>query len=109
DNINLGKLNETSLTDEDMVKIDVIENEDLDTAYKNIINELKNKSQSHEEKQHRNALTKKDDYYRLFRTYLVLSLIFTNGFVIFLFTSNTITRYFSTYDYSGTYNPYLAF
>ncbi|CAG8843137.1 15475_t:CDS:1, partial [Gigaspora margarita] len=65
---------------------------------------------NYEEKQHRHALTKKDDYYKLFRTYLVLSWIFTNSFVIFLFTSNTFTRYFSTYDYfSGAYNPYLAF
>ncbi|CAG8524650.1 9001_t:CDS:2 [Gigaspora margarita] len=110
DNINLGNLNGALLNKEDMVKIDVIEDEDLNAAYMKIINELKNKGQSHEEKQHRNALTKKNDYYRLFRTYLVLLWIFTNGFVILLFTSNTFTRYFSTYDYySGAYNPYLAF
>ncbi|RIB15702.1 hypothetical protein C2G38_2247484 [Gigaspora rosea] len=110
DNINLGNLNGTSLTEEkDAVKI-VIKDEDLDDAYLNIVNELNNKDQSHVEKRHRNAFMKKDDYYRLFRTYLVLSWIFTNGFVIFLFTSNTFTRYFSTYDYySGTYNPYLVF
>ncbi|KAF0536921.1 glycosyltransferase family 2 protein [Gigaspora margarita] len=98
----------TSLTEEeDTVKI-VIKDEDLDDAYLNIINELNNKDQSHVEKRHRNAFTKKDDYYRLFRTYLVLSWIFTTGFVIFLFTSNTFTRYFLTYDYySDTYNPYL--
>ncbi|CAG8848686.1 15788_t:CDS:2, partial [Gigaspora margarita] len=70
DNINLGNLNRTSLTEEDnTVRID-INDEDLDVTYMNIIRKLKNKDQSHKEKQHRNAFTKKDDYYRLFRTYL---------------------------------------
>ncbi|CAG8811139.1 35182_t:CDS:2 [Gigaspora margarita] len=109
DNINLENLNGASLTEEeDTVRI-VIKEKNLNVAYLNIINELRNKDQSHGEMQHRNIFTKKDDYYRLFRTYLVLSWIFTNGFVIFLFTSNTFTSYFSIYDYSSAYNPYLAF
>ncbi|KAF0366322.1 glycosyltransferase family 2 protein [Gigaspora margarita] len=74
DNINLENLNGASLTeDEDTVRI-VIKDEDLNNAYQNIINELlRSKDQSHGEKQYRNVFTKKDDYYRLFRTYLVLS------------------------------------
>ncbi|RIB03138.1 hypothetical protein C2G38_1881246, partial [Gigaspora rosea] len=86
DNINIGNLNEVLLTEEgnETVKIDVIEEEDINAVYNNIVKELKNKD--HEEKQHRNAFTKKDDNNRLFRTNLVLSWIFTNGLIIFLFT-----------------------
>ncbi|CAG8668619.1 13960_t:CDS:1, partial [Racocetra fulgida] len=110
DNINTGNLNGTLVTEEDdktTIKINVIEEEDINAAYNNIIEELKNKG--HEKKQHRNAFTKKDNYYRLFKTNLVLSWIFTNGLIIILFTSNTFSKYFSNQDYSGAYNSYLAF
>ncbi|CAG8764922.1 4188_t:CDS:1 [Racocetra fulgida] len=74
DNTNTGNLNGALVIEEDdkaTIKINVIEKEDINVAYNNIIKELKNKE--HEEKQHRNAFTKKDDYYKLFRTNLVLS------------------------------------
>ncbi|CAG8722002.1 2246_t:CDS:2, partial [Cetraspora pellucida] len=108
DNTNTGNLNdEPEEANKVTIKINVIEKEDINALYNNIIDELKIKG--HEEKQHRNALTKKDDYYRLFRTNLVLSWIFTNGLIIILFTSNTFSKYFSNQDYSGAYNSYLAF
>ncbi|KAF0508964.1 glycosyltransferase family 2 protein [Gigaspora margarita] len=47
-------------TNDKETKIDVYE--EIDMAYINIIDELKNKK--HDKKQHRNAVIKKDDYYR---------------------------------------------
>ncbi|KAF0544550.1 hypothetical protein F8M41_002695 [Gigaspora margarita] len=58
-NINLENLNGASITEEeDTVRI-VIKDKDLNDAYLNIINELRNKDQSHKEKQHRNVFTRK--------------------------------------------------
>jgi len=101
DNINSGV--QSTNDDNETIKIDIIQEDYKGAAYDNIIDELKNKKL--DEKQHRNAVLKKDDYYRLFRTNFVLSWIFTNGLIIFLFTSNTFAKYFSTHDY----NPYLVF
>ncbi|CAG8448461.1 7048_t:CDS:2 [Dentiscutata heterogama] len=99
DNINTGVL--PTEVDQETITIEIYEDEDA--AYDNIITQLKNKE--HDDKQHRNAVIKKDDYYKLFRTNFVLSWIFTNGLIIFLFTSNAFAKYFSTLDY----NPYLVF
>ncbi|CAG8835481.1 41776_t:CDS:2, partial [Gigaspora margarita] len=63
DNIHIGVL--PTNDDKEIIKIDVIEEDNKSAAYDNIIKELKNKK--YDEKQYRNAIIKKDDYYRLFR------------------------------------------
>ncbi|CAG8763535.1 43199_t:CDS:2 [Gigaspora margarita] len=74
DNINSGV--QSTNDDNEIIKIDIIQEDYKGAAYDNIINELKNKKL--DEKQHHNAVIRKDDYYRLFRTNFVLSWIFTN-------------------------------
>ncbi|CAG8725557.1 36774_t:CDS:2, partial [Racocetra persica] len=83
------------------------ERADINAAYDKITSELKVKV--HEERQHRDSSTKKDDYYKLFRTNLVLTWMFSNGFLILFFTSNTWQRYINTIYPGGAYNPYLTF
>ncbi|CAG8693238.1 15414_t:CDS:2, partial [Dentiscutata heterogama] len=91
-----------------MFKVDVpTERDDINAAYDKITNELRVKV--HKEKQHRDVATKKDDYYKLFRTNLVLAWMFSNGFLILLFTSNTWQRYVNSISPDSAYNPYLTF
>jgi chitin synthase len=91
-----------------MMQVEVpTEREDINAAYDVILRELKVKQ--HEEKQHRDAATKKDDYYKLFRTNLVLIWMFTNASLIVFFTSNTWKRYLLQHGNNGAYNPYLTF
>ncbi|CAG8657095.1 6938_t:CDS:2 [Dentiscutata erythropus] len=89
-------------------KVDVpTERDDINAAYDKITNELRIKV--HKEKQHRDVATKKDDYYKLFRTNLVLAWMFSNGFLILLFTSNTWQRYVNSTRPDSAFNPYLTF
>ncbi|CAB4432689.1 unnamed protein product [Rhizophagus irregularis] len=67
------------------------EKADVNATYDDLVNDLK--IRVIEEKQHRDAATKKDDYYKLFRTNLVLAWMFSNAFLVVLFTSNTWNRY----------------
>ncbi|CAG8514246.1 17820_t:CDS:2 [Dentiscutata erythropus] len=64
DNINTGVL--PTEVDQETITIEIYEDEDA--AYDNIITQLKNKE--HDDKQHQNAVIKKDDYYKLFRKIL---------------------------------------
>nr|CAG8579577.1 6544_t:CDS:2 [Entrophospora candida] len=83
------------------------ERKDINAAYDHLIGDLKVKVR--EEKQHRDAATKKEDFYKLFRTNLVLVWMFTNGSLIVFFTSNTWKNYVAEKNINGAYNPYLTF
>ncbi|CAJ0759201.1 6213_t:CDS:2 [Entrophospora sp. SA101] len=83
------------------------ERKDINAAYDHLISDLKVKVR--EEKQHRDAATKKEDFYKLFRTNLVLVWMFTNGSLIVFFTSNTWKNYVAEKNINGAYNPYLTF
>ncbi|KAF0426368.1 glycosyltransferase family 2 protein [Gigaspora margarita] len=112
DNGSTGNLNSAqAVTGKDgkkVFKVDVpTEREDINGAYDKITHELKVKV--HKEKEHRDVATKKDDYYKLFRTNLVIAWIFSNGFLILLFTSNTWQRYAKSFSPDSAFNPYLTF
>ncbi|RIA92349.1 glycosyltransferase family 2 protein [Glomus cerebriforme] len=84
------------------------ERHDINAIYDNLVGELKVKQ--HEVKEHRDAATKKDDYYKLFRTNLVLSWMFSNAVLIVFFTSNTWAEYIKSHSLGdASYNPYLTF
>ncbi|PKK65679.1 glycosyltransferase family 2 protein [Rhizophagus irregularis] len=83
------------------------EKADVNATYDDLVNDLK--VRVFEEKQHRDAATKKDDYYKLFRTNLVLAWMFSNAFLVVFFTSNTWNRYVHEKIADGAYNPYLSF
>ncbi|GBB96459.1 hypothetical protein RclHR1_02760012 [Rhizophagus clarus] len=85
------------------------ERQDINAFYDNLVGELKVKQ--HEIKQHRDAATKKDDYYKLFRTNLVLSWMFSNAVLIVFFTSNTWNDYIKSKAqyHDSPFNPYLSF
>jgi chitin synthase len=83
------------------------ERQDINAIYDNLVGELKVKQ--YEVKEHRDAATKKDDYYKLFRTNLVLSWMFSNAVLIVFFTSNTWNEYIKRNSIDSSYNPYLTF
>ncbi|CAG8456375.1 2031_t:CDS:2 [Gigaspora margarita] len=62
DNINTGVLQNKDEQKTIKIEIDYIEDNDIGAKYDKIIHELKNKTN---DKQHRNAVIKKDDYYSL--------------------------------------------
>ncbi|CAG8540628.1 5003_t:CDS:2, partial [Ambispora leptoticha] len=110
DNGNAGDLGGAHSVTKDgksMVQVETYEREDINAAYEQMLRELKVKV--HEEKQHRDAATKKDDYYRMFRTNLVLAWMFSNALLIVFFTSTIWTNYIATKYHSTAYNPYLTF
>jgi len=91
-----------------MLKVEVpTERKDINAAYDHLLGDLKVKVR--EEKQRRDAATKKEDFYKLFRTNLVLVWMFTNGSLIVFFTSNTWKNYVAEKSVNGAYNPYLTF
>ncbi|RCH78571.1 Chitin synthase, class 2 [Rhizopus stolonifer] len=81
------------------------EQKDLNAIYQEACIELT--KQPVPEKQHRDATTKQQDYYRSFRTRLVLSWIISNLVLVVLITSAT------TFDWIGTFEArstaYLGF
>jgi chitin synthase len=83
------------------------ERSDINATYDDLVHDLK--MPVNEEKQHRDAATRKDDFYKLFRTNLVLAWMFSNGFLVVFFTSNTWNRYIQSINPNDTYNPYLTF
>lgn len=89
-----------------MVEMEVSGKDDVNQAYERMLSELKVKPA--EEKKSRDAATKREDYYKEFRTRLVLLWMFTNVFLIIGFTSNTWANYVKTHGGEG-FNPYLAF
>ncbi|CAG8576054.1 9674_t:CDS:2, partial [Racocetra fulgida] len=75
-----------------MMKVEMLhEREDINAAYDNLVKDLRIKVV--EEKKHRDAATKKEDYYRMFRTNLVLAWMFSNAILVVFFTSDTWNKY----------------
>ncbi|CAG8506564.1 8209_t:CDS:2 [Ambispora gerdemannii] len=110
DNGNSGDLGGAHTVTKDgksMVQVETFEREDVNAAYEQMLRDLKVKV--HEEKQHRDAATKKDDYYRMFRTNLVLVWMFSNALLIVFFTSKVWNNYVAAKYHSTAYNPYLTF
>lgn len=93
-----------------IVKVEVpTEKEDINERYEEFLKtlavpEVKQKSS-------RDAKTKLEDYYRLFRTRLVLCWMFSNALLIVAMSSSAFTQYMETHNPSPdqAYNPYLTF
>ncbi|CAG8433877.1 7014_t:CDS:2 [Diversispora eburnea] len=92
-----------------VMKVEVpTEREDINAMYDNLLRDLKTKIKK--ETQHRDAATKKEDYYKNFRTNLVLAWMFSNAFLIVFFTSNTWKKYVAAHSNgNAAFNPYLTF
>ncbi|RHZ78151.1 hypothetical protein Glove_167g49 [Diversispora epigaea] len=92
-----------------VMKVEVpTEREDINAMYDNLLRDLKAKV--NKEAQHRDAATKKEDYYRNFRTNLVLAWMFSNAFLIVFFTSNTWKKYVASHSNgNAAFDPYLTF
>ncbi|CAJ0925374.1 8061_t:CDS:2 [Entrophospora sp. SA101] len=83
------------------------EREDINANYDSLVKDLRVKVK--EVKQRRDAATKKEDYYKLFRTNLVLSWMFSNAFLVVFFTSATWNNYIRDKSNANvSYNPYLT-
>lgn len=61
-----------------------------------------------EGKQSRDAATKKSDYYKQFRTNVVLTWVFSNIILVFFFTSEIWESYIKRTYGENAYNPYLT-
>ncbi|CAG8576422.1 4994_t:CDS:2, partial [Racocetra persica] len=114
DNGNAGSLGSAQAVSgkdgKQMMKVEMLhEREDINSAYDNLVKDLRIKV--HEEKSHRDAATKKEDYYRMFRTNLVLAWMFSNAILVVFFTSdswNDIAKKITGED-NVAFNPYLTF
>jgi len=80
--------------------------DDINAAYEKMLRELQVRPK--EEKQHRDAATKKEDYYKLFRTRLVLVWMFSNALLVIFFTSTIWLDYIQSKSGATAYNPYLT-
>jgi chitin synthase len=86
------------------VEVDVpVEEMDINAAYTDHYNELKKAVEP--EKQHRDAKTKQEDYYRSFRTRLVLSWIISNLALVLAITNTSVV----TADANVRSAAYLGF
>lgn len=85
--------------------------ETIDIAYDYLIEDLKeSKVRLGKVKTSRDAATKKDDYYKLFRTNLVLFWMFSNSSLILFFTSDIWRNYVKGNKFSSNvFDPYLIF
>lgn len=93
-----------------IVKVEVpTEKEDINDGYDNFLRALA--VPEVKVKERRDAKTKQEDYYRLFRTRLVLSWMFSNALLIVAISSTAFTQYMETHNPSPdqAYNPYLSF
>ncbi|KAH8550047.1 glycosyltransferase family 2 protein [Umbelopsis sp. PMI_123] len=93
-----------------VVKVEVpTEKEDINEGYENFLSALA--VPEVKVKESRDAKTKQEDYYRLFRTRLVLSWMFSNALLIVAISSSAFTQYMETHNPSPdqAYNPYLSF
>lgn len=87
------------------VELEVNDKVDVNNAYDKMLSELKVKPALEVKK--RDASTKREDYYKEFRTRLVLIWMFTNAALILGFTSSEWQRF--TESKGSNFNPYLAF
>lgn len=85
--------------------------EEVDNEYDGFLKDLKKIAINPEQKQQRDITTKKEDYYKLFRTNLVLLWMFSNSTLVFFFTSNLWKNYIESHFLypPNRYNPYLIF
>ncbi|CAO3637942.1 unnamed protein product [Cunninghamella blakesleeana] len=89
------------------VEVEVpVEQKDIDNAYEEACLELTRKPE--EEVKHRDAKTKQEDYYRSFRTRLVLSWIISNLALVAVITNTTVLPG-TLGDFENRSSYYLAF
>ncbi|KAF9580737.1 Chitin synthase, class 2 [Lunasporangiospora selenospora] len=104
DNAPAHDLGEAKKSDGQVVEVEVpITSADINEAYDDAISELSHKVQ--EVHQPRSKATKQDDYYRAFRTRLVMAWIGSNGLLVALISSTAIETKLTMKDGS---NAYLA-
>ncbi|KAL1923589.1 uncharacterized protein VTP21DRAFT_8569 [Calcarisporiella thermophila] len=85
-----------------------VEQHDISAAYEEMLRELSVPEVKKEQK--RDAKTKQEDYYKLFRTNLVLSWAFSNALLIITMTSDWFNDLISNnQDVRRGFNPYLTF
>jgi len=81
---------------------------DKNAEYERLLDNLKQRPK--ETKSEREAHLKKEDYYRSFRTKMVLSWMFSNALIIILFTNAKVTTMLmGKMSYDEDFNPYLTF
>ncbi|RKP09671.1 glycosyltransferase family 2 protein [Thamnocephalis sphaerospora] len=84
------------------------EKADINNAYDSLLQELAIKPKVVKEK--RDAATKREDYYKMFRTRLVLAWMFSNALLIVIFTSGAFKSWYNRRVEAGNqFNPYLSF
>ncbi|CAI2181958.1 6510_t:CDS:2 [Funneliformis geosporum] len=88
------------------VVVQVNEIKNIEDTYDEVL--MKLKFEVPESKQHRDADTKKSDYYKQFRTNVVLAWVFSNIFLVFFFTSEFWDSYIKRTYGEDAYNPYLT-
>ncbi|KAJ1535719.1 Chitin synthase, class 2, partial [Nowakowskiella sp. JEL0078] len=82
---------------------------DINNNYEKFLKDLKSPRPA--EKKKRDAKTKQEDYFKSFRTKVVLSWFVSNLALIALFSSQTALTVWSTFlhvDLTSTFNPYLT-
>ena len=93
------------------VEVEVPEDHsDVNANYETFIKHLRQPRPN--EKQSRDAKTKQEDYFRAFRTRVVLFWIFSNALLIIMLTTDTITSQlfqFLGITINNGFNPYLKF
>ncbi|KAJ2960881.1 hypothetical protein NQZ79_g3856 [Umbelopsis isabellina] len=93
-----------------LIKVEIpTEKEDINSNYEKFLRDLA--VPEVKKASHRDAKTKQEDYYKLFRTRLVLSWMFSNALLIVALTSDAFTEWVATHNPNAqmSYNPYLTF
>ncbi|KAJ3065064.1 Chitin synthase, class 2 [Podochytrium sp. JEL0797] len=100
----------------EVIEVDVVEQSDVNAAYAQYISHLK--EERPKENRKRDAKTKQEDYFKKFRTNVILAWLATNGLLVFLLTTEWMQALIFTAIKqssggkigagSGT-NPYLSF
>jgi len=92
---------------EQVVAFEMAEHADINAKYNRLMQELSVRPK--EEKKSRDAATKREDYYRGFRTRLVLAWMFSNAALVICFTSSFTSQIWtSKMSANEDFNPYLT-
>jgi chitin synthase len=104
----LGHAKATKEDGKEVVDVEVpTSREDINNAYDNVLKELAVKPEVVKTK--RDAATKREDYYRMFRTRLVLGWMFSNFLLVAVFTSSLFKEWYNKSIAAGNaFNPYLS-
>jgi chitin synthase len=91
------------------VSLPSTDRKDIEAAY--VMNQLKsNAIHKPTDKQSRDDATKQEDYFRQFRTNLVILWVLSNSLLIYIFTKDSIVnKWFKTRVGDVNINPYLSF